>query len=212
MRVLVFGDSITQGYWAVEHGWVDRVRMHYDARQITNLNGPDEPTVFNLGISADNSRDILSRIQREIQARTRATHLVKPIVILQIGVNDGSKEPDKPQVGQKEYANNLRSIIKKVKPLTSKIIFIGFASCDETKTTPVAWGNFYYHGQAIKAYENVMGAVAEEEGIDFIPVFDEFQKHIDSEHDLLLDGLHPNEAGHELMYDIVMPRLEELLV
>src|SRR5690606_7564988 len=77
MRVLVFGDSITQGYWAVEHGWVDRVRKYFDARQFEDLGGRDEPTIFNLGISADNSNDILSRIESEVAARTRDHHEIK---------------------------------------------------------------------------------------------------------------------------------------
>lgn len=46
MRVLVFGDSITQGYWDTEGGWVKRIRSHYDLLQITDLNGRDEPTIF----------------------------------------------------------------------------------------------------------------------------------------------------------------------
>lgn len=30
MRVLVFGDSITQGFWDTEGGWVERLRKYYD--------------------------------------------------------------------------------------------------------------------------------------------------------------------------------------
>lgn len=211
MRVLVFGDSITQGYWAVEHGWVDRIRMFYDARQLEDLDGRDEPTIFNLGISADNSEDILGRIEAEIAARTRPHHAAKPAVILQIGVNDGSMEPTEPQVTIEKYKENLRQIIALVKPLCSKLTFIGFASCDESQTTPVSWGEHYYTNESIKRYEVAMRDVAQEREIDFIPVFDQFKTQVDAGDDLLPDGLHPNDAGHELMYQIILPKLQELL-
>lgn len=211
MRVLVFGDSITQGYWAVEHGWVDRVRMFFDGIQSKDLDGLDEPTVFNLGISADNSTDILARIENEILARTRQTHTVRPVVVIQVGVNDGSTESEEPQVTLSQYAKNLKAIVANVSPIASQLIFVGFASCDETQTTPVSWGDFYYTNQAIKSYEDVMSQIAAEEELSFIPVYDQFKQRADSGENLLADGLHPNEAGHELMYELIMPKLQELL-
>lgn len=212
MRVLVFGDSITQGYWAVEHGWVDRVRQFYDARQFADLKNLDEPTVFNLGISADNSVDILARIEAEILARTRAHHATKPVVLIQVGVNDGSTTASQPQVDLNKYAENLKAITAKVKPLTSKLVFVGFAACDEQQTNPVFWGEHYYNNDTIKKYEDAMAQVAHGLGLDFIPVFNQFKARLDEGKDLLPDGLHPNEAGHELMYDIIMPKLQELLI
>lgn len=211
MRVLVFGDSITQGYWAIEHGWVDRVRMHYDALQLEDLNGRDEPTIFNLGISADNTEDILKRIEQEVAARTRPNHRVKSAVLLQIGINDSSKEPTDPQVSVSQYEENLKEIITRIKPKTSKIILIGSSSCTESQTTPVSWGEHYYTNASIKTYETVMQEIAAEYGVGFIPVFEQFKAEVDSGKNLLADGLHPNEAGHELIYKIVMPKLQELL-
>ena len=38
-----------------------------------------------------------------------------------------------------------------------------------------------------------------------------FKKALDSGEDLLADGLHPNEAGHQLMADAVQPNIEQQL-
>jgi lysophospholipase L1-like esterase len=211
MRVLVFGDSITQGYWAIKHGWVDRVRMNYDSSQLQDLDGKDEPTIFNLGISADNSTDILNRIEAEVIARTRPHHQTKPVTIIQTGINDSAGEPTEPQVALQKYKNNLESIIKKVKQLSSKIVFVGFSACDESKTLPVSWGDHNYSNESIGKYEHIMSQVADENGVDFIPVFDNFKSLLSTGEDLLVDGLHPNEAGHKAMYQIIMPKLQELL-
>ncbi len=213
MRVLVFGDSITQGYWDTDGGWVDRIRKYFDSLQITDLQGNDEPTIFNLGISADNSRNILDRIEAETVARTWHNNL--PVIIIQIGVNDSSSDNkeinESVRVSIRDYESNLRAIIKKVQPISSKIIFVGLSACNESKTTPVAWGEYHYTNKAIKDYENVMKLVAKEHNLPFIPIFDEFKRAIDGGEDFLPDGLHPNNAGHQFIAGIVRPKLEELL-
>ncbi len=214
MRVIVFGDSITQGYWGTDGGWVERIRKHYDSLQASDLEGRDEPTIFNLGISADNSTNILERIESETIVRTRHGNL--PIVIVQIGVNDSSSEslPSDETVSLtiEKYEQNLKSIIEKAKPLSSKIIFVGLSACDETRTTPVTWGAFHYTNEAIKNYENKMKDVAAEYNCEFIPVFEAFIEELNNGKDFLPDGLHPNNEGHAFMHEIIMKELVPLLL
>ncbi|TXG76135.1 hypothetical protein E6P97_04120 [Patescibacteria group bacterium] len=213
LRVLVFGDSITQGYWDTDGGWVNRIRNHFDSIQVTDLQDNDEPTIFNLGISADNSQNILERIEDETIARTRHGNL--PAVIIQIGVNDSSTDNQTPEnsvgISIEDYESNLKEIIGKLQPISSKIIFVGLSACDESKTTPVSWGDYHYTNDAIKRYETVMSTVAEQHKISFIPLFDQFKKAIDDGADYLPDGLHPNNKGHQFIADIVRLKLEEFL-
>lgn len=208
MRVLIFGDSITQGFWAVEHGWVDLIRKHYSQSQFATNKYHG---IFNLGVDADNSTNILQRIENELVARTRLHHKTRPLVLLQIGINDSVTVPVEPQTTLDDYKSNLNKVINKVKALKSNIIFVGFTSCNEVMTTPTSWGDFNYTNSNIKKYEDAMKSVAAENNIEFIPVFDEFKKHIDEGEDLLPDGLHPNDAGHQIVYQIVMRKLQGLL-
>jgi len=207
MRVLTFGDSITQGYWGVEGGWVDKLRKHYDELQVQDF-AIDQPTIFNLGISADTSRNVLARARAETQARTRPN--TSPIVIVQIGVNDSCTEPSGNMVPIEEYKANLEKITEMLQSISSKLIFVGLSACDEAKTTPVSWGDFHYTNKSIKAYEDQMKAVAEAAGLSFVPVFDEFAKAMQAK-ELLADGLHPNNEGHDVIFNIVRPRLLALI-
>lgn len=211
MRVLVFGDSITQGYWAVEYGWVDRLRLHYDKLQISDLENRDEPTIFNLGVSADTSENVLTRIESEVLARTRTHHPVKPAVVVQIGINDSCTVQNKPRVDVGKYKINLKKIISRVEEISSKIIFVGLSAVDESRTNPVFWGEYYYTNTAIKKYEDAMKEVAEVNNVSFVPVFDKFKSALDQGKKLLPDGLHPYDEGHKLIADIVQPALEEVL-
>ena len=213
MRVLIFGDSITQGFWDTNGGWVERIRNHYDSLQITDLNGRDEPVIFNLGISADNSGNIVKRIEAETTARTRRDNL--PVVIVQIGINDSSSDsmPTGHSVSMPlhQYQENLRSIVDKARPISSKIIFVGLSACNEAQTTPTAWGDYYYTNDAIQRFENTMATTAEKLNIPFIPVFAQFKAALDRGEDVLSDGLHPNNKGHQLISEIVLKQLAHLL-
>lgn len=180
-----------------------------DTRQVEDLKGLNEPTIFNLGISADNSADILKRVETETVARTR--HENSPLVVIQIGINDSCKENGKPQQTIEQYKNNLREITNKLGSLGSKVIFVGFSCCEESKTTPVFWGEYYCTNKDIKSYEQSMGEIAKELDVSFIPVFDAFSQVYSRDPSLLPDGLHPNAAGHQAIFDIVKPRLLELI-
>lgn len=213
MRVLIFGDSITQGYWDTEGGWVERLRRHYDSIQAQNLETNTEPTIFNLGISADNSANILERIVPETSARTRHDKL--PVVVIQIGVNDSSWVGETEDLGAglpiDKYEDNMQKIINVVKPICSKLILVGLSSCDETKTMPVFWGNFFYSNDQIKKYENVLSGIADKNNISFIPIFDEFYRQIKLGKDYLPDGLHPDNQGHEFIFKLVLGEIDTIL-
>src|SRR6266446_3620690 len=114
MRALVFGASITQGFWDTEGGWVNRLRRHYDSQVIKGLH-PEEnyPTVFNLGISGDSTKGVLKRFNNEAKARV--------------------------------------------------------------------WPG------------------------------EEFKSRFEAGEDLFADGLHPSDAGHELIFQLVCPELDKLL-
>ncbi len=208
MNILVFGDSITQGYWAIEHGWVDLIRRYYGEKQLTDR---DYHGIYNLGVDGDTSEDILQRIENEVRARIRDRHTIMPIVVVQAGINDNLPQDTDLAVAIDTYKKNLRGIVSRVEPISTNIVFVGYPSCDESKTTPVSWGEYYYTNAKTKAHEEAMREIAEEAKAVFVPVFDEFKKHIDNNEDLLQDGLHPNDKGHQLIADIVLPKLEECL-
>jgi lysophospholipase L1-like esterase len=209
MRVLIFGDSITQGYWDSEGGWVERIRRHYDGIKVQNLQGPDQPAIFNLGVDADNTQNILARIEAETIVRTRHNYL--PVVVLQIGINDSTVSYGNVQVEPAAYRQNLETIIETAQPLSTMLIFVGLTACDETQTNPAYWGDHYCKNASIKIYEDIMAAVAKANNIPFTPIFDKFMAAINSGEDLLIDGLHPNNAGHELIAKLVLPALDKLL-
>ena len=209
MRVLVFGDSITQGFWDTEGGWVARLRRHYDRRQLEDLRNRDEPTIFNLGISGGTSGSILARFDNESRARQNRE---KMAFIVSTGLNDSYREGQHNyNSAPEEYGKNLQEIASKAKAFSDIILFVGLVAPDEKLTMPVFWRDIYYSDERVKIFEDVMKKIAAENGIYFAPIFEEFKKHLDENDNLLADGLHPNNDGHEFILQLVRPELDKLL-
>jgi acyl-CoA thioesterase-1 len=210
MRVLVFGDSITQGFWDSEGGWAARLRKHYDKIQLEDPVNNRIPLIFNLGISGDIAPGIIKRLESETEARARRWPTEKFGYVVAIGINDSVVEDGKPRFSEDEYRVDLEHIVGQAKSHSEKIMLVGLTACDEKLTAPF-WGDVNYTNERIRAFEAVMQKVAAENNTVFIPVFDKFKKHLDGGESLLADGLHPNNEGHELIFQLVQPELDKLL-
>jgi lysophospholipase L1-like esterase len=163
-----------------------------------------------LGISGNTSDDLLARIEPETRARLHRNEPV--LVVIHIGINDSTLEGGAhDRVPINKYMENLAAIVAKIQSISSKLVFVGLSACDESKTAPVSWRDVHYTNDRIKAYENAMRRVAAEQSVPFVPIFDEFMAAVKSGADLLPDGLHPNNAGHELIASLVRPELAKLL-
>ncbi len=209
MRVLVFGDSIAQGFWDTEGGWVDRLKRHYDQISLQDLHARSFTTVFNLGVSGDRITNLLKRVKFETQVRKWPNE--PQIVVLAIGTNDDALEQSVTTAGTSRFKNDLAEIIKELKPLVSKVVLVGNPACDESRTRPVFWTNLSYTNLQLQKTEKIVEIAAREFDLPFVPIFAEFQQKLDAGQDLLEDGLHPNNAGHQLIFDLVRPELDKLI-
>lgn len=204
MRILVCGDSITHGMWSERGGWVQILRSEFDAKFIADTS-KDQPDLYNLGISANNSADVATRIEQEIAARKRPGLAV----VVAIATNDASDSWV--HVELTDFRENLQKIIVSARKFTDKLLFVGLPPVDEARTNP--WfvdEAVSYTNEKLRAYEQAAQEICRGERIPFAPVFEAFA-HEQAKHDLLPDGLHPNDAGHELIANLVRPELDKLL-
>jgi len=209
MRILFFGDSIVQGFWGVEGGWVERIRKHYDSIAVQNLEGNMQPEIFNLGVDGDTTYGLLQRIENETKIRKWPKDPL--CVVISIGSNDDSSKYNKQQILPNEFRNNLEKIITKLRPITDNIVLVGNTACDESKTTPVFWGDYYYTNARLQQSEQAMEAIASKFNIPYVPIFERFKDKLDVGENLLVDGVHPNDAGHQFIAELVLPTLNALL-
>lgn len=213
MRILVFGDSISRGFFGSKGGWVQRLATDLHIRTIDAMrhNRDFYAEVYNLGVSSDTAKGVIDRISSETEARR--LHKEDELVVIAIGINDSILVGNKAQQDVYEFQENLEELVGKAEKLTKNIIFVGLSAVDEELTDPWEFSTTgkQYKNNRINLFEDTVKQVTIGKEVDFIPVHDKFLRDLENGHKLLSDGLHPNDAGHELIYQLVKPKIEEFL-
>lgn len=207
MQIFVFGDSIAWGAWDTEGGWVTRIKKHVSQKVVASkFNKYDE--VINLGVSGSDTNNLLARFENEITARIDP--LIYPGetigVFFAIGTNDCQfiNSENNFQVPPEQFTTNLKKLISLARKHTDKIVFVGLPPVDEA--SPVQRETSYTN-DSIKKYNLLIKNICLKENIDFIEIFDEFIRTDISQ--LIVDGLHPNNKGHEIIAGVVEKYLQD---
>ena len=183
-KACVFGASITSGLNDFKEGvWCDLLKRYLFDKNIF---------VFNLGISGDDTNDLLERFDNECRPR-------KPeIIIFAIAANDSQYFIDKSKyrVKLKDTAKNLEELIRKARNYATHIVLVGLTKVDEKKINAkyIRYKRKYYKNETLKKYDQTIVKISAEENVYFIPTFDIIDKND------LDDGLHPTSKGHKKIF------------
>lgn len=158
-----------------------------------------------MGVSGDTTKDLLKRFKTEAIARDRYGSLA---VVFSIGTNNAAEGDGRIQSTPEQYVADLKELITQAQEVTDKIMFVGLPPCDESRTTPCFWREVYYRNERIFALDDAAQAFCKEVRIPFVPTRHLFTGR---EKELLEDGLHPNNEGHKLIFELVQPELDKLL-
>lgn len=210
MRALIFGDSITQGFWDLEYGgWVQRVRKEYDKQTIKNLAGPSRE-FYNLGISGDTTAGIVKRLSYAVEARRWQDDPF--ILVFQVGLNDTQFAHEEVMSTPEQYRDELDVLISSARHYSDKLLFVGLMPVDDKLCSP--WthspASISFKNERILEFEGALRKICIEKDIPHVQIFEKFQEE-QAKRELLADGLHPNDAGHQLIADLVKPELDKLL-
>lgn len=212
MRVLVFGDSIAMGFWDTEGGWVARLRRYYDKKQIADLESARQPTIYNLAVDGDVSSGVLNRIKAESNARRSRWDTERYCVVVAIGINDSVLIDGRVRVSPDEFGRNVDSIADLAKEFTNRLIIIGLTPVEEKiANSRPRIDTKYFNESRIVVFNEELEKVSKKHGITYVPLFDAIRGRLAAGEQLLIDGLHPNNEGHELIFQIVRPELDKLV-
>jgi acyl-CoA thioesterase I len=141
--------------------------------------------VINGGISGSTSASALSRLKWYLK--------IKPdIMILALGANDGLRG-----LSVSELRKNLTACIQLAKENNIIIVLAGMRM-------PPNYGAAY-----TKSFFQIFGEVSKEQNVPLIPFL---LKDVAGIPDLNIpDGIHPNEAGHKIVAQTVLPYIIKLL-
>ena len=125
-------------------------------------------------------------------------------VIINFGLNDAYQDGginSSSRIPLKDYKKNIKYFIRKIKKQGGKVILL----------TPNPLGNKYelFRYNQVKNYATCIREIAAKEKVEVVDswrlfykyaAYNGLKKNIDS---LFLDGIHPNDTGHELISDAI---------
>lgn len=216
-QILFFGASSTYGVGGENGGTPDLIKaaLHKQAYGPSGAGGEIGHEVYNLGIPGATSALLLERIKEELKPRTKNNRQL--ITLVSIGTND-SHDIDSNRthaIDSATYRQNLVNIFAELKGAGAYVITYGFTPVDESKTSPIinpASGHSkYFINDRIREFEKFFMRVAEDNGAQAVPLFEQAIQESWGRNYLYPDGLHPNTAGHVWIAEKIRPKLWELL-
>lgn len=205
--VLAFGDSITYGAFDISlGGWVNRLRLFLDGYRMED---PDfYVATYNLGIPGETTEGLLKRFKNEYVSRFNPE--AENYFILAYGANDAAFIPSKNvhRVSVEEFADNLRMIITQIKEMGYPVFALNITPVVEEVAAHPLGLDKSRKNEYISSYNSTIKVLSEELKVPLIDVYSEFQTK-DLKGLFVEDGLHPNDLGHEIIFNSVKEILLE---
>jgi lysophospholipase L1-like esterase len=199
VNILFFGASITQGFWDTKGGFVARIRRKLDKKAIAENRMQESPFVYNLGFSGQKTGDILQRIDVELRS---ISLLGDSVIIFNVGTNDSQLSKTRSVYSPEQYGENLKKLHKIASNYASDVFFMEILPCDERLTVPVPWADSIYTNDRINQFNAILRDFCKENGLRLIKVSERFRAE-NEKRQFLIDGLHPNDAGHKFLAEWV---------
>ncbi|KIL68579.1 hypothetical protein M378DRAFT_158397 [Amanita muscaria Koide BX008] len=214
---MLFGDSITQGSFEPGYIGFGQRLAHVYARKLD---------ILNRGLSGYSTDWGLEVLKQCVVKRTDETHPAPQIRIITIwfGANDACLPPSPQHVPLQRFVSNLRQMIAIVRAaasghtLPTRIILMTpppvlashRAALLAARDPPIALDRDFL---VTKQYAEAVLAVAAIENVAVADIWSavfkaagEEEKNLDK---FLVDGLHPNKAGYQVVYETLIVTIKE---
>lgn len=212
MRVLVFGDSIAEGKYDSHGGWVARFAGHENKAAVERIHSENKKLVCNVSVSGDTTESVIERFSRELEARYNPDNEL--LVILAIGSNDSALVDNRVLTDEQDFVHSYSKLIDMANDYTPSVLLVGLPSVDEplAESMKDLFRGKVYSNNRLNLFEDCIKQVAIERQVPFVKIHDNFLKLQLAHGDMLSpDGLHPNDKGHQFIYDQVRQALDQLL-
>ncbi len=211
--VVAFGTSTTARRSGVESVYADLLRKKLAQQGLS-------ARVVNQGIPGNRTTDAIARFESDVRAW-------KPdVVIILFGLNDSAvdvwRNATKPRVPIDSYRKNLTTMVQTLKGDGAKPILVTPQPMHWTEKLKKLYAGPPYNDKSPYTATDPLGfnatlvdyveVVREVAGLEEVALVDLHQQFMDyhggkGQHlsDLLLDGMHPNDKGHRMIADALLP-------
>jgi Lysophospholipase L1 and related esterases len=200
LKLVAFGDSLIYGFGdGVGGGWVERLRRQWMLPESAGH------VLYNLGVRGDRTYQVAQRLENEFRQRGELRNRVPDAIILSVGLNDSARVQS--FTGRSytdfEHFKTVLDNLLNLSQLLCPVIFVGMVPVDESKM-PFQDCLYYSHADQYR-YKEATKLACELRGIPYLDIFDKWlaRGNIWCSSCLTSDGLHPNAAGYESLFEDV---------
>ena len=169
---------------------------------------------INAGVPSDTTERARKRLGSDVLAHR------PDIVIVQLGANDAAidvwRGATEPRIAPQRYEENLRYFVTTLGQQGVRVVLVTAGMFRWTPKLKEMYGEPPYDPDnpdgfnlKLREYAEIVRRVAREMEVPLVDVFRAHEEYDavegQSADSLLLDGMHPNDAGHELATDLLVP-------
>lgn len=170
--------------------------------------------ILNSGIGGSHTGSIEDNAKHKIKhaldrLQTDVLDYEPEIVIMQFGINDSYVDEGgiegQSRISLEKYYSNLNYMVKELQQKGIQVILMTPNQFDDRKET--------WRLRRLQKYAEIMRNVSEENETKLIDVWELNQQYIEKNKTLrpwLLDGVHPNDYGHEQIANALLEEIEKL--
>lgn len=191
--LLFFGDSIMAGRG------VTKPESYFGlAKETMQGATPGELSMYNFAIPGESTELVLGRLQKEVTPRRFNT---QPIIVLGCGINDAKTIEGKPVSTPEHFQEIFTETVLTAKSLSSNLLVIGL-----TPIESIAYQYGFFSAQILE-FDNIIKKICLDAKVKYISLSELWNKN----NILLDDGIHLNNLGHQLVWEIIRPELYQII-
>ena len=200
LKLVAFGDSLIYGFGdGVGGGWVERLRRQWMLPESAGH------VLYNLGVRGDRTYQVAQRLENEFRHRGELRNRVPDAIILSVGLNDAARVQSFTGRSYTDF-EHFKTVLDNLLNLSQQlcpVIFVGMVPVDESKM-PFQDCLYYSHADQYR-YKEATKLACELRGIPYLDIFDKWldRGNIWCSSCLTSDGLHPNAAGYQSLFEDV---------
>ncbi|NDG71349.1 MAG: hypothetical protein EBY32_08610 [Proteobacteria bacterium] len=175
--------------------------------------------VINAGVPGNTTALALQRFQKDVLDHNPS------LVVIQFGINDSAvdvwKDPpiEKPRVELPAYLTNMESMIDRIRDQNGEVILMSPQRLSWSKKTRELYGKPPYVSDDKEGFNVILDTyvaglreLAVRKNVRFIDINVAYSKHPSDSGEpyselLNQDGMHPNDKGHKLVFDLLIEEL-----
>lgn len=211
-QIFILGSSSVYGVGASTAGWGDLIKQYIHNSMYKPGGNGETHEVYNMGKSGATIDFVQKNFLKWLEQYGRDGEI---ICVVCVGGNNSKaeEEPDNFVSTPEEFTQEMTTLIEMLRTKSNGIIMVGNGWVDESKTNPkhnpLTGGKSYMTNERRQKFTDITKELCKKHGIPFIELELSEEEWLDKY--IYQDGLHPNQDGHQMIFEAIKPELEKLL-